>query len=57
MRLRLHLLLLVLQSRELSDSEEAGHKEHAEDDPQGAGADVLPSELVGVVVEELCHKE
>ena len=51
--LLLHLLLLVLQSGQLRHGEEAGHEEHAEDDPQGAGADVLPGQLVGVVVEEL----
>ena len=53
LRLRLRLLLLILQSGQLRHGEDAGHEEHAEDDPQGAGADVLPGQLVGVVVEEL----
>ena len=54
LRLRaLRLFLLGLQRRELRHGKEAGHKEHTEDNPQRAGADVLPGQLVGVVVEEL----
>ena len=51
--LTLHLLLLVLQSGELRHRQEQRHREHSEDDPQRAAGDVLPGQLVRVVVEEL----
>lgn len=51
--LTLHLLLLVLQSGQLRHRQEQRHSEHSEDDPQRAAGDVLPGQLVRVVVEEL----
>ena len=47
------LLLLVLQSGELRHRQEQRHREHSEDDPQRAAGDVLPGQLLRVVVEEL----
>ena len=47
------LLLLVLQSGQLRHRQEQRHSEHSEDDPQRAAGDVLPGQLVRVVVEEL----
>ena len=51
--LTLHLLLLVLQSGKLRHRQEQRHSEHSEDDPQRAAGDVLPGQLLRVVVEEL----
>ena len=47
------LLLLVLQSGQLRHRQEQRHSEHAEDDPQRTAGDVLPGQLLRVVVEEL----
>ena len=47
------LLFLLLQSRKLGKSEENGKTENTPDDPNRAVLNVLPGELIGVIVEVL----
>ena len=47
------LLFLLLQSGKLGESEENGKTENTPNDPNRAVLDVLPGELIGVIVEVL----
>ena len=47
------LLFLLLQSGKLGKSEENGKTENTPDDPNRAVLNVLPGELIGVIVEVL----
>ena len=47
------LLFLLLQSGKLGKSEENGKTENTPDDPNRAVLNVLPGELIGIIVEVL----
>ena len=47
------LLFLLLQSGKLGKSEENGKTENTPDDPNRTVLNVLPGELIGVIVEVL----
>lgn len=49
----LHLLLFILQSGKLGHSQEQRESKHTENDPQRTVLNVLPGELIRVIVEEL----